>query len=67
MDTNTDHFTPLMLRVRGNESLEVVGESEVMMTYNEQIKNFTIREVASETQNLLILIGMYPAQLAINC
>ena len=41
MDTNTDHFTLLMLRVCvGNESLEVVGESEVMMTYNNQIKKF---------------------------
>ena len=51
-----------MLRVRGNESLEVIGESEVMMTYNDQVKNFKIRKVASETQNLLI--GVYPAQLA---
>ena len=41
MDTNTDHFTPIVLRVRvDNESLEVVGESKVMMTYNDQIKKF---------------------------
>ena len=38
MDTNTDHFTPLVFRVRGNESIQVVGKSEVIMTYNDQIK-----------------------------
>ena len=38
MDTNTDHFTPLVFRVRGNESIQAVGKSEVIMTYNDQIK-----------------------------
>ena len=45
---------PARAACTGNESLELVGESEVMITYNDQIKNFTIREVASETQYLLI-------------